>query len=254
MEEELPDLLVGFYLHGSLALGAFSPTFSDIDFISVVSRRCTENDVEHLRNVHATVAREHPRWEMSGSYLMWEDLGRSEEAIPLGPCYHDSVLNPAGHHDLSFVTWWVLKNRGIALVGPQLQDLDFAVDWERLLTGMHKNLNTYWKNFTCQPKRMAWLLTDFGIQWTVLGVLRQYYTFRENDITSKTGAGEYALEHLPARWHRIIREAIHIREYTGTSSYRSRLFRATEAWLFLNYVIHAAKSLNVAQKQDYSVT
>jgi len=31
----LPSLLVGMYLHGSLALGAFNPGQSDIDFIAI---------------------------------------------------------------------------------------------------------------------------------------------------------------------------------------------------------------------------
>jgi hypothetical protein len=108
---------------------------------------------------------------------------------------------------------------------------------------MRHNPNTYWKNFSCKPGRMAWLLTDFGIQWAVLGVLRQYYTFREQDISSKTGAGEYALKYLPTRWHRLIREAIHIREHTGVSVYPSRILRAVEAWAFLRYVIRSCNSL-----------
>jgi hypothetical protein len=95
---------------------------------------------------------------------------------------------------------------------------------------------------------MSWLLTDFGIQWAVLGVLRQYYTFREGDITSKTGAGEYALTHLPARWHRLIREAIHIREHTGACSYGFQIFRAVEAWAFLKYVICLGNSWERARK------
>jgi hypothetical protein len=243
MEARLPGLLAGFYLHGSLALGAFNLHSSDIDFITVVTRRCTPEDVERLRQIHQEVATQYPRWGMSGSYLLWEDLGQFEETIPPGPCYHDGILKEKGHNDISSVTWWVLKNRGIALVGPAPHSLPFTVDWEKLLTDMHHNLNTYWKNFTRKPKRMAWLVTDFGIEWTVLGVLRQYYTFRENDITSKAGAGEYALLHLPPRWHRLIREALRIRQQSGTSAYRSRLFRAFQAWRFLHYVICMGNAL-----------
>jgi hypothetical protein len=49
-------------------------------------------------------------------------------------------------------------------------------------------MNTYWARFTTDPRYIAWLLADYGIQWTVLGVLRQFYTFREHAITSKVGA------------------------------------------------------------------
>jgi hypothetical protein len=37
VNDALPGLLVGFYLQGSLALGAFDPGLSDIDFFSITS-------------------------------------------------------------------------------------------------------------------------------------------------------------------------------------------------------------------------
>lgn len=62
---------------------------------------------------------------------------------------------------------------------------------------------------------------------------------RLSDVTSKTGAGQYALSCLPARWHRLIQEAIQIREGGRPSLYRSRLGRAWEALSFLKVVIAA---------------
>ncbi len=237
IEKELPGFLIGFYLHGSLALGAFNTHWSDIDFITVISRRCRTEDVERLKNIHGQLARKHPRWDLSGSYLQLEDLGQSNEAIAPAPCHHDGVLNSIGHPEAGLVTWWVLKNRGIAVVGNELSNLPFTIDWENLMTGMHQNLNTYWKDFTCKPSRMSWLLTDYGIQWAVLGVLRLYYTFCEQDITSKFGAGEYALKHLPTQWHGIIRDAISIRNQKKVTFYKLRLMRALEAIRFIKYVI-----------------
>ena len=94
-----------------------------------------------------------------------------------------------------------------------------------------------------EPKRIVWLLTDFGMQWAVLGVLRRYYTFREQeDIISKTGAGQYALRHLPATWHCVIREAVRIREHVGMPAYRMSISRAIEAHAFLRYNIGACNT------------
>ncbi len=106
------------------------------------------------------------------------------------------------------------------------------------MAATRENLNTYWARFTQEPTRMAWLLSDYGVQWVVLGVLRQFYTFKEQDITSKTCAGEYAVEHLPERWHRMIQEALNIRNQTNSSLYRLRIIRAVEAVRFLKFVIH----------------
>jgi hypothetical protein len=189
LEIELPGLMAGFYLHGSITLGAFHPSFSDIDFITVVSRRCTEDDVRHLTTIHETIAKNFPQWPLQGSYLQANDLGKFEDEIEPHPCYSDGRLNPKAHHDINSITWWTLKNRGVTLVGAAP---NFSVDWDLLVARMLENLNTYWVRFTQRPGRMLWLLSDDGIQWAVLGVLRQFYTFQEGDITSKIGSGEYA--------------------------------------------------------------
>jgi hypothetical protein len=237
VQAELPGLMVGMYLHGSLALDAFTPEFSDIDFIAVTSRRCTDGDVEHLAAIHQAVERTHPQPALQGSYLQACDLGKFEDTIEPQPCYSDGVLRPSGHHDINAVTWWLLKNRGVVIVGTDPKELSFSVDWDRLTADMKINLNTYWVRFTHDPARIAWLLSDYGIQWTVLGVLRQYYTFTEKSITSKASAGEYALKHLPVKWHKLVQEALNIRNRNHATLYRSRLGRGVEAFRFIKLVI-----------------
>lgn len=243
VEQTLPGFMEGLYLHGSIALGAFNQRFSDIDFITVGSRRCTDDDVEQLRVVHKKIASAYPQWELNGSYFQWSDLGKFEETVLPHSYHHDGVLYPSGHYEANPVTWWVLKQHGLALLGPHPRALDFAVDWDVLIAGMRQNLNTYWVTFTRHPRRMTWLFVDDGVQWAVLGVLRQFYTFREGDITSKTGAGEYALAHLPVRWHRLVREAIRLQEQGGPSLYASRVARAAEAVRFLRYIIQECNAL-----------
>ncbi len=234
---ELPGFMSACYLHGSLALGAFIEGDSDIDFITVVSRRCTASDIQHLTAIHHAVEKTYPHCPLEGSYLQWSDLGQAGDAIEPYPYYHDGILNPSECNEMNAVTWWLLKNRGLALVGPDPRTLDFMVDSHTVISYMRRNLNAYWRRYTREPARMAWLFSDYGIQWAVLGVLRQYYTFNEDDIISKVGAGEYALQHLPQRWHRLIQEAINIRYRRNGSSYRFRIIRAVEAVQFLNYVI-----------------
>ena len=87
------------------------------------------------------------------------------------------------------------------------------------------------------------LSSDWGIQWVVTGVLRQFYTFTENTITTKVKAARYALGHLPARWHPLIQEAINIREGTKESLYRNKIVRAADAFQFLNYIIQTCNRL-----------
>lgn len=240
---ELPGYVTGFYLHGSIALDAFNEHFSDIDFIALISRQSTEKDLAALQKIHQEIASRYPRWALEGSYLQWEYLGQMEETIAPSPVHHDNKFEPAQKFDVNSVTWWVLKNRGIALIGPQPQELDLVVDWDVLVAKMKQNLNTYWASFTKKPQRISWLYSDYGIQWVVLGVLRQYYTFVAHDITSKTEAGEFALSHMPSRRHRVIQEAIRIREQVPDSLYSSKLVRAIDAYLLLHHVIRLSNQL-----------
>lgn len=241
MESELPSFMIGFYLQGSLALGAYQSPISDIDFITVISRRATESDIQALRTIHQTLQSQYPDQPLSGSYLQANDLGKFEKDIQPYPNYQDGVLYPAGYNDINSVTWWLLKNRTLAVVGSD--KLDFEVDWQKLRADMRENLNTYWARYTREPARVGWLLSNYGVQWAVLGVLRQFYTFKENSIVSKTEAGEYALKQLPQQWHRLIQEAINLREPQPTSFYKFPIVRAWDALRFLRYLIPLCNSL-----------
>lgn len=237
LEQELAGCIEAVYLVGSIALGAFDVRFSDIDFIAVMSRPARQDEIRRLRSVHQTIRTKYPRWGMEGSYFQWADLGRPKDQVAPYPCYHDNRFHPHAYHDLNLVAWWMLKNRGIAVRGPATETLAFTVDWDQLIAEMRVNLNTYWRSWTRRPVRLALLLSDWGIQWTVLGVLRQFYTFRENAIISKVEAGQYALSCLPERWHPLVREAINIREAKADSYRRSRTARAMVAVRFLRYII-----------------
>jgi hypothetical protein len=237
LKRELPGFVSACYIHGSIALDAFHQAKSDIDFIAVISRRATAQDIGKLKRIHRDIKQTHPGWALEGGYLQPEDLGGTEESVTPFPFYHDGRFNSAGHFDLNDITWWVLKHHGITLLGSPAQELPYNVDWDLLIKRMGQNLNTYWKSWTTSPRKMADMLEDEGVEWAVLGVLRQFYTFRERDITSKTGAGLYALDHVPETWHKIVREALRIRDGKEGTFYPAAPRRALITVGFLRYVI-----------------
>lgn len=233
----VPDLVNACYLHGSVALNAFNERLSDIDFITVLRRSPTSHEITHLRVVHQTITTQYPQWKLDGSYLKWNDFGRLPDVIVPSLYVSQGIFHSQGHRDLNLVTWWVLKHHGIALLGPSSQALIFTVSWDELIAQMHDNLNSYWCSWTRSPTRLPQLLTDYGIQWAILGVLRLWYTFREHNITSKVKAGSYALAHLSDRWHPLIQEAINLRDTPERRFYNSHIYRAYDAVKFLRYII-----------------
>ncbi len=244
LNQQLPGFVQGIYLHGSIALDAFDEARSDIDTLVVISRIATEDDIQKLTVIHQTIASQYSRLLLECSYVQAVDLGQPESAIRPHPIYHENVFEPAGNFDTSPVTWWLLKHKGIALLGAEPQELPFKADWDAVLDYMRENINSYWASFTNHPPRMIRSLTDDGVVWIVLGVLRQYYSFKEKDITSKVGAGEYALKHLPTEWHNLIQDALDIRQGCKPRHYPSRFTRAYVTMRFVKYAVDACNALN----------
>ncbi len=238
LDRQVLSLVSGFYLVGSIALDGFNPRSSDVDFVAVLNRPATEVELERLRLVHQSVEGRYPKWKLEGPYYPVGDLSSLDESQPFLN-YHDGKLQWHRHAGLRQVTWWILLNQGITVFGQPPQALPIKLDMPRLLAGQLENLNGYWATWIRRPGRLAALLTDWGVQWTVLGVLRQFYTLREQRIISKDAAGQYALEHLPERWHPVIREALAVRQEDRPrrSLYRSKLTRALDVRAFLKYVV-----------------
>lgn len=242
----LPNFLDSFYIVGSIALEEFNSHFSDVDFVAVIHHQATSDEIEALRDIHAEVERHHRCWKLSGMYILRSEVGKlgSEVKPLLG--YHDGRLNVHANFESNPITWWILRNSGISLLGSNPCDLSITIDPQVLVVWTLQNMNTYWKSWTQHPGRLIALLTDWGIQWTVLGVLRQFYTIREKKIITKQRAGDYALSVISQSWHPIIKEAIRIRTKTKGSLYRSKLVRARTAVLFVKYILRISNDYEEA--------
>ena len=253
VNQQIHGMMKGFYVEGSIALGGFNEHFSDIDFVALLNRPLTSTEFATLRKIHQVIGKSYPRWKMSGSYLQSDDLGSCNNLVEANSCF-EGRLQLEGHFDWNWVAGWILKNHGIAILGPDPQALPVTIDWDRLIERMRENLNSYWAGWTRRPDAFGEMMFDLGIQWAVLGVLRQFYSFRENAITTKTKAGEYALTCVPGQWHRLIQEAIDIRAGSRSSAYRFRIVRTKasayqlriartmEAVRFIKFIIQTCNS------------
>jgi hypothetical protein len=240
VERYLPNFLNAFYIAGSIALDEFNPHFSDVDFIAVVSHLATKDEVETVHKVHLEVEQRHPNWILSGMYLLHNDLGRPSDEIGERIVFHEGNLPLQNNFEANPVAWWILKHHGISVLGSDPRDLPISVDTKVLVAWTQENMNTYWKSWTQQLGKRMILLTDWGIQWAVLGVARQFYTIREHNIITKRRSGEYALTVIPSQWHRIIKEAIRLRTKADGSRYRFRFARMLDAVNFMKYIIQTS--------------
>ncbi|TDD34006.1 DUF4111 domain-containing protein [Nonomuraea terrae] len=207
-DAEAPGLVEALYLEGSAALGDYRPTASDVDFVAVTTE---PPPVEVIERIHARLG-VHP---FDGVYLTWDDLRRDPASLGQRPQAHAGRLNRRG--DLNPVTWHTLARHGVTCRGPKPKDLDIWNDPEALAAWMDANLDHYWRRLVTRAARVVspWGLACFGgyaTVWLVTGVSRLHYTLATGELTSKTGAALHALRTFPSRWHRVLNEALRLRE------------------------------------------
>ncbi|QTD41862.1 nucleotidyltransferase domain-containing protein [Sporosarcina sp. Te-1] len=241
-QEYIPETVVGLYIHGSIALGAYQEGSSDIDFMTVVNRPLGEDEVQAISHIHREVKRKQ-NIEMDGSYLVEEDVGRHWNDI--SECvYVNGGKAIRSKHEMNPVTWWMMKNRGICVTGPDISSLPIEVDEKELTSYVLRNMNRYWAgriNTLKKYKRIAVFLPNRLIEqellWSVPGVLRQFYTLQERAITSKAEVCTYALDHVPERWHPIITEVISMRDGGGTGYGKAKKQKIDDLLQLMVYII-----------------
>ncbi|MEZ2736996.1 aminoglycoside adenylyltransferase domain-containing protein [Aneurinibacillus aneurinilyticus] len=242
--ERIPNTLEGLYLHGSIALNAYINGSSDIDFIAIINRQLTEAEVKILSHTHQELKNKYKETEMVGCYLFWEDIGKKQTETKKCLYVNEGKIGWS-NHVINPITWWILKNKGISIIGPDIASFHFDIDESDLANYVLNNMNTYWLNRinTIERfKRIAPLLPnkflDQEIQWSITGMLRQFYTLREHEIISKVGAGKYAINYMPERWHNLIKEAISIQEGLDIRYYNSKKHRINDTIQCMNYILN----------------
>jgi hypothetical protein len=245
--KHLPETIEGVYIHGSIALDAYVDESSDIDFITLTKRRLTEEDSEVLNYIHTIIANTYTKPDMDGVYVIQEDMGKLYNSADTNlkyPYYNNGELMFGDYFNFNPITWWVLKRKGLKILGPELVNFKFEVPPQELSSYVIGNMNTYWKNRIQNAEtsidHLIKLPTgeiDVEIEWTVLGLLRQFYTIKEYDIVSKLEAGEYALTNLPVEWHNVIKEAMNLRNGIKTDIFGSERERLDRTLRFSKFLI-----------------
>ncbi|WP_328690236.1 DUF4111 domain-containing protein [Streptomyces phaeochromogenes] len=247
VDTALPGLVQGLYLVGSVALHDFHPGASDVDFVAVTAVPPDDRQLAALKRVHAHVADACPRPCFDGSYVTWDELAADPLLAVPGPHVHEHRFSRTSRGDRHPVTWHTLADHGSALRGPLPGDFDIHTDRAGLAGWTRGNLADYWEPWWRRASRLPSplglaCLGSWGPAWGVLGVSRLHYTLTSGRITSKRGAGEYALTQFDNAWQRIVEECLRIRCGTPKESlYRSPFERRSQALAFIDMAIRDAQ-------------
>lgn len=203
---------VGFYLHGSLAMGCFNPDVSDVDFLIVVDEALTDPEARALLDVMVAANNDAPPKGLEMSVVERRVL--NPFIYPTPHELHFSPYHLAAYHkdpeeyieqrrskdpDLAaHIT--ILHAYGQAWVGPAIKEVFGEVSHEAYLDSLLLDQADPVQDILQNPP------------YVILNLCRVLAYVREGHILSKAKAALWALNHLSDDRNQVIESAL--RYYT----------------------------------------
>lgn len=211
IKAELAENLVGIYLVGSLASGDFDLD-SDVDFLVVIKAELTE---ANRRNLQAIQAKVHgidcyPAKHLGGSYISiydlkdWSAVGKKEL------CFfgNGSTTHEQSVHDNNWHVRWILRERGVVLMGKAPETLLPAIPLDSLLNEMKVVMLQILKEFEeAIDQPLNFLNSQFGQPFAVLTCCRILHALHTGTIQSKKAGAKWAKGFVDPKWTKLIDRA-----------------------------------------------
>ena len=210
----LGDLMVGMYLHGSLATGDFNPQSSDIDFVVVAAQPVYDDLLSALAVFHARLAASGLKWatKLEGAYISKEAIRRYEpektSCAWLGADGH-FAREPLGNDWV--IQSYVIREMGVTVTGSDPKTLIDPILPEDLRRAELATLRWWWSPQLDNPFRLR---SREYQAYAVLTMCRALYTLQFGTVVSKSCAARWAQTNLGERWVALIQRSLtwHIRD------------------------------------------
>ncbi|HYF81188.1 MAG TPA: GNAT family N-acetyltransferase [Symbiobacteriaceae bacterium] len=210
---------LGFYLHGSLALGDMDPARSDVDFLVVTRAELAPEATAALASMHRRIAGSDLRWKTNyeGSYIPLEAVRRYSPAEPPYPAVQvDGTFHTVRHGIDWVIQRYVVREHGVVVAGPPPSTLIDPISADDLRRATRQLLQTWWLRLAADPARLE-ASSEYQV-YAVLTMCRALYTLQTGSVATKPAAARWARPVLGPRWHSLIDEALAWRRHSGEFS------------------------------------
>jgi predicted nucleotidyltransferase len=203
----LDEKLVGLYLYGSLVSGDFDRGVSDFDLLAATKTDIDSDEFERLDELHLDFVNNHPEWDnrIEIAYLSVAGLKTFKTkvsriaVISPGEPFH---FKKAGKEWL--INWWLVRERGIALYGPDPRTLIGPISQEEFLDSVREHAQQWRKGVRDSRHRKSQA-------YARLTMCRALYAAKHGEQASKREAALWAREYLPEQ-ARLIEQALEWRK------------------------------------------
>jgi predicted nucleotidyltransferase len=212
----LSENLVGIYLVGSIASGDFDLD-SDVDFLVVTKTELSEANMKTLQDIHTRIHNldGYPARHLEGSYISISDLNDWAMVGKKELYYFDngSTVSEQSTHDNQWHVRWILRERGITLVGQKPKEILLAIPTNELINeikaAMIENMQLF-QNEINHPRNF--FNSRFGQSFFVLTYCRMLHTLQTGTVQSKKAGVLWARQFVDPKWIKIIEQAWNERE------------------------------------------
>jgi predicted nucleotidyltransferase len=213
---ELKENLVGIYLVGSLATGDFDLD-SDIDFLVVTNTELNEADMHALQDIQIKIHHidYYPAKHLEGSFISISDLNDWSIVGKKKLLYFDngSTTYEQSTHDNQWHVRWVLRERGITLIGPKHHSIVKPIPIDEMMNEIKSAMVRTKEIFEDEIDRpLSFYNSRFGQSFFVLTYCRMLHSLHTGTIQSKKAGARWAKEFVDPSWIDLIDQAWKERE------------------------------------------
>ncbi|MEM7128259.1 MAG: aminoglycoside adenylyltransferase domain-containing protein [Chloroflexota bacterium] len=207
LQNTLGSNLIALYLQGSFALGDADES-SDVDFLAVIEDELSEAELADLQAMHARIYDEsNSDWarHLEGSYFPGNVFTNYERVgEPLHYLDNGARQLIRSDHCNQLVERWVVREHGIALIGPEASQLLEPVPVDALRKEVWTTMMEWGQELLTNRPKWAnrWYQT-----FIVLSYCRMLQTLETGKVHSKLAGVAWGKENLSDEWSNLIQQA-----------------------------------------------
>lgn len=249
---ELRENLVGIYLVGSIASGDFDLD-SDVDFLVVTNTELTEANMKALQDIQIKIHGFdcYPAKHLEGSYISISDLNDWSTVGQKKLYYFDngSTAYEQSIHDNQWHVRWILRERGITLVGQKPETILKSIPLNEMFSEIKTTMLQVMKLFEDEINRpLSFFNSKFGQSFAVLTYCRMLHTLHTGTVQSKKAGVKWAKQFVEPKWVNIIDQAWNEREgvrFLVKIRQRAELTLLYETLDFIKYAVAQLDNIEV---------
>jgi hypothetical protein len=199
--------LHGMYLCGSLAVGDFDPTESDLDIIVVTDDMLPDDLIAALRDLHTQFGASPSPWatRLEAVYIPQGDLRAPTSASARYPQVERDRPFFVEHLEPGWsVQRYSLREHGVVLAGPDPRQLLDPVNPNEMRQEGATIARTWLDQAERDPSWLAWARPRMYHAFVVATLCRLLYTLETGAVASKPAATRWAQRTLDGRWTDLI--------------------------------------------------